>query len=432
MNHQAATVDWAAHQSRFEFAPPRHFLLPAILLLVSEKPGYGYSLVKDLYDFRFGQVERPAVYRALAQLEGDGLVKAWDEPAKAGQARKVYGITEQGARVLRAWMGVIKEERDCLDNVLHRYQASGTADAALAQVEGAWPASLGHAWSSVSSTCASGRRRAVNEAAGAPTSLQMPGLQLPSLQMQTRPAALSSGALAAGTISAGTVSAGSPVGAHVRTADDPEGDCPSAERLPSSDDGTMGRRRSGHGAARSETIVAQPSLSVRRRFRVVPDRSVVLIEARSTVGPIRFGAMGLTGSIEADYRDGEICCESVPSASLIVPVDELRSGNGLYDAELLRRIDARRFPKVSLTLQECTPIGTGDRYRLAAEVLFHGVTRPLRGTVGLKLLSDRKLVVTGDHALDVRDFQLPSPTVLMLRIYPDVRINLHVEAELED
>jgi len=388
MNHQAATADWASHQSRFEFAPPRHFLLPAILLLVSEKPGYGYSLVKDLHDFRFGQVERPAVYRALAQLEGDGLVKAWDEPAKAGQARKVYGITEHGARVLRAWMGVIKEERDCLDNVLHRYQATGTADAALAQVEGAWPASLGHAWSSVSSTCAAGRRRAVSEGAGAPTSLQMPARTM---------------AAAAATSSAAS-SAASSVG--------------------------VSRAVSTHPGL--EAVAPSLAPAVRRRFRVVPDRSVVLIEARSTVGPIRFGAMGLTGSIEVDMRDGEVCCDSRPSAGLVIPIDELRSGNGLYDAELLRRIDARRFPRVTLSLEDCTPVGTGDRYRLAAEVLFHGVTRPLRGTVGLKLLSERKLVVTGDHALDVRDFQLPSPTVLMLRIYPDVRINLHVEAELED
>jgi polyisoprenoid-binding protein YceI len=142
--------------------------------------------------------------------------------------------------------------------------------------------------------------------------------------------------------------------------------------------------------------------------------------------------MGLTGEIEVDMLGGEICCDTAPRAHLEIAVDELRSGNGLYDAELLRRIDARRFPRVTLNLQECVAIGGGDRYRLGADVTFHGVTRPLRGTVGLKLLSDRKLVVTGDHALDVRDFQLPSPTVLMLRIYPDVRVNLHVEAELAD
>ena len=61
--------------SRFELAPPRRFVLPAILLLLSERPGYGYGLVPRLQEFQFGHVDRPAVYRALAQLERDGLVE---------------------------------------------------------------------------------------------------------------------------------------------------------------------------------------------------------------------------------------------------------------------------------------------------------------------------------------------------------------------
>ena len=41
-------------------------------------------------------------------------------------------------------------------------------------------------------------------------------------------------------------------------------------------------------------------------------------------------------------------------------------------------------------------------------------------------------VITGEQVLDIRDFAIPSPTVLMLRIYPDVRVRLQVEAEPED
>jgi len=39
--------------------------------------------------------------------------------------------------------------------------------------------------------------------------------------------------------------------------------------------------------------------------------------------------------------------------------------------------------------------------------------------------------VQGDHVVDIRDFDIESPTVLMLRIYPDVRVQLQVEAERE-
>src|SRR5580704_8916093 len=62
--------------TRFELAPPRRFILPAILLLLSERPGYGYGLVPDLEDFLLGHADRPAIYRALAQLQGDGLVES--------------------------------------------------------------------------------------------------------------------------------------------------------------------------------------------------------------------------------------------------------------------------------------------------------------------------------------------------------------------
>src|ERR1700690_2708638 len=100
--------------SRFELAPPRHFLLPAVLLLLSERPGYGYALLPRLEEFHFGHVDRPAVYRALAQLQRDSLVEASSQNPKAGQSRRVYRITALGERVLRVWMGVIKDEHDCL------------------------------------------------------------------------------------------------------------------------------------------------------------------------------------------------------------------------------------------------------------------------------------------------------------------------------
>src|ERR1700684_869170 len=98
--------------SRFELAPPRRFILPAILLLLTEQPGYGYGLVPRLKEFHFGHIDRPAVYRALAQLEQDGLVEASSQNPKAGQARRVYAVTSLGERVLRVWMGVIEAEHN--------------------------------------------------------------------------------------------------------------------------------------------------------------------------------------------------------------------------------------------------------------------------------------------------------------------------------
>ena len=158
MDHSVARA--TGKGSRFELAPPRRFVLPAVLLLLSEQPGYGYELVARLEEFHFGHVDRPAVYRALAQLEADGLAQAASESGIVGQARRVYRLTSVGQRTLRVWMGVIKEEHDYLGQVLRRYQATGTADAVLAEVEGGWASALSSGWSPVSSTLAGHRRLA--------------------------------------------------------------------------------------------------------------------------------------------------------------------------------------------------------------------------------------------------------------------------------
>lgn len=356
---KAAPVDQA---SRFELAPPRRFILPAILLLLSERPSYGYALVPGLDEFRFGHVDRPAVYRALAQLESDGLVEASSQSPKAGQARRVYRVTGRGERLLRVWMGVIKEEQDCLGRVLRRYRATGTTDSVLAEVEGGWANALGLGWSSVSSTSVGGRRLV-------PVDGDWPTLDLDPLACSERPVGASSGVAAS----------------------------------------------------------SEPG-----RFRLVADRSVVLIDVRSTVGPLSFGAIGVRGSIDAVVVDGALCTDRPPSARLEVDVSGLSSGNGLYDAELLRRIDARQFPNAVVDLQEWATSGPGARYRLKGALTFHGVTRPAQGTVSVVAVSDRRLIITGEQVFDIRDFAIPSPTVLMLRIYPDVRVRLHVEAELEE
>jgi PadR family transcriptional regulator PadR len=121
----------AAATSRFEVKPPRGFLRPAILLLLSERPGYGYALVPRLEELHLGLANRPAVYRALAQLERDGFVEASLETPAAGQARRVYRATELGLRILGIWMGLIAEGHDHLGRVLCRYQSIGTTAANL-------------------------------------------------------------------------------------------------------------------------------------------------------------------------------------------------------------------------------------------------------------------------------------------------------------
>lgn len=167
----------------------------------------------------------------------------------------------------------------------------------------------------------------------------------------------------------------------------------------------------------------------RTRFRLVPEHSAVLIEARSNVGPIAFGSTNVEGSVEMVVDSSVIDVDSSPSASLSVELSSLRSGNALYDAELLRRVDARRHPTTVVELRAAVRIGHSDRYQVTGDLTFHGVTRSASGTVAVSLPSDETIQIMGEHVFDIRDFDIVAPNVLMLRIYPDVRVQLQLQLE---
>ncbi len=105
----------------FHLSPPRHFHYPAILLLLSEEPRHGYSLVDALRTLGFGPISRPSVYRALGDLEHDGFLVSWDAAPLAGSTRHVYAVTQTGHVQLAEWMAVLACERDALDAMTDRF-----------------------------------------------------------------------------------------------------------------------------------------------------------------------------------------------------------------------------------------------------------------------------------------------------------------------
>ena len=72
-----------------------------VLKLLSEKPFYGYELIKTLkersnnvFDMKEG-----TLYPILHKLENDELITSSNQEV-SGRVRKVYSITQKGSRVL--------------------------------------------------------------------------------------------------------------------------------------------------------------------------------------------------------------------------------------------------------------------------------------------------------------------------------------------
>lgn len=165
-------------------------------------------------------------------------------------------------------------------------------------------------------------------------------------------------------------------------------------------------------------------------FKVRPDQAAVVLIARSSAGPINFGTTGIVGSIEAELAGDSILTQSAPRARLEVPVSQFTSGNHFYDGELLRRIDARRFPAAHVDLRRVVAVGRTGRYHVAGDLTFHGVTQPLEGMVEITFPIPGTMLVEGRQVIDMRHFGISPPGLAMLKIYPEVRVELHLEATI--
>jgi polyisoprenoid-binding protein YceI len=137
-------------------------------------------------------------------------------------------------------------------------------------------------------------------------------------------------------------------------------------------------------------------------------------------------AAELSGRVEVDVVDGRV--GTAFAGRLEVPVKQLRSGNPLNDAELQRRVDARRFPTIVGEVRDATSLGDDGRFRVAGDVNFHGVTRAVTGDLQVTVDGDR-LTIEGEHVFDIRDFGIKPPRILMLRVEPDVTVRIHLVAE---
>ncbi len=166
-------------------------------------------------------------------------------------------------------------------------------------------------------------------------------------------------------------------------------------------------------------------------FDLLPGRSAVLVKARSNVGPISFATTDIEGTFTAVVKDHRLQAESPIEGHLEVSLVALTSGNRLYDTELRRRIDTRRYPLAILDLQSATSTEDLTRYALSSAIEFHNVTRTINGSVSVEISRQNTVVVRGEQTLDVRDFNLETPTTVALKIYPDVWVELHLEGRAQ-
>lgn len=99
---------------------PRNFLRPCLLLLVRERPSYGYDLLVRLGEL-VGRADPGMLYRSLRAMEQEGLVHSSWQASEVGPPRRTYRLSEEGEDWLHAWSGSLRETRRVIDRFLDHY-----------------------------------------------------------------------------------------------------------------------------------------------------------------------------------------------------------------------------------------------------------------------------------------------------------------------
>jgi polyisoprenoid-binding protein YceI len=155
-------------------------------------------------------------------------------------------------------------------------------------------------------------------------------------------------------------------------------------------------------------------------------RSCVWVSGRSSLHPINTETRGITGWFEASRReDGSLDLDLPVAGELELSVARLTSGNQLYDRELRRRIDARRHPTIQGRVTKISADGAHPRYSVAGDIVFHGKTRSFEHGMDITL-DDDEVSLTGDYVFDIREFGMKPPSMLMVRVYPEIAVRVEL------
>jgi hypothetical protein len=164
------------------------------------------------------------------------------------------------------------------------------------------------------------------------------------------------------------------------------------------------------------------------RYTVSSSESSLAVEARSTLHAIRATVSGLTGYVVAAWKaDGGLASAPDPVMHLEFPIDQVRSGNAMQDREMRKLVDAGRFPKVAADLRTIELLSSPSRYKASGEITLVGRARTYGGE--FMIANDGGAVsVEGELNLDIRDFGLKPPSLLILKVDPILRIRLRLVA----
>jgi len=166
-----------------------------------------------------------------------------------------------------------------------------------------------------------------------------------------------------------------------------------------------------------------------RTYTVAPE-SYLEIRAHSTLpNPIRGRAIGVTGTIVANVENGRFQLDPMPSMQVVIPIAKLTSGNEFQDREVRKLISGPSSPNILAELRRAEPGAGPNLYLMQGAITIKGSKQDYDAEVTVGVDGNR-ITFDGSQRMDIRKFGIQPPRILMVQIYPDFDVTMHLVAEL--
>ena len=100
---------------------PRGYLQACLHLLLEESPRHGYELTAELERLGIQSKDKGLVYRALREMESEGLALSSWEPPATGPSRRMYELTADGRARLRLLTKTLLEAQHAIAAFVDRF-----------------------------------------------------------------------------------------------------------------------------------------------------------------------------------------------------------------------------------------------------------------------------------------------------------------------
>ncbi len=102
-------------------APSASWLVSFLLLCLREGDYHGQELTRRIADFGFGATHPGEMYRALRQMEKEGMVLSERDGLDGEMSRRRYSITESGEAYLEFWANSLAQYQREIDLFFRTY-----------------------------------------------------------------------------------------------------------------------------------------------------------------------------------------------------------------------------------------------------------------------------------------------------------------------